>query len=225
MGRDGQPKHRQARDLARKRPQRVSHDRVLIVCEGSKTEPNYFREIIRAYRLHTASVTVLPCTRGTAPIAVVECARDLFDKGSCERGISPRAFERVYAVFDRDQHDSYREALDLAKSLDGRRRNDAKESVCFRAIASVPCFELWLLLHYEDVSTWQVDVETVMRCLGVRFPGYAKGSNDVFARTCDRLDTAKHHARILAEQSDAYGAPAPYTAVFELVELLCSLRT
>lgn len=211
--------------MARKQAQRASHDRVLIVCEGSKTEPNYFREIIKAYRLHTASVTVLPCTRGTAPIAVVECAHDLFGKGIPERGISPRAFERVYAVFDRDQHDSYYQALDLAQSLDGRLRNDAKELVRFRAIASVPCFELWLLLHYADVSTWEVDVGTVMSHLRTHFPGYAKGSNDVFAKTRDQLDTAKRHARILAKQSNAYGAPVPYTAVFELVELLCSLRT
>ena len=37
---------RQINDLKRNRAKQASYDRVLIVCEGSKTEPNYFREII-----------------------------------------------------------------------------------------------------------------------------------------------------------------------------------
>jgi hypothetical protein len=45
MGRDNQPKERQKRQLARKIGNRSSYDRILIVSEGGKTEPNYFREI------------------------------------------------------------------------------------------------------------------------------------------------------------------------------------
>ena len=45
MGRDNHPKERQARQLERKLNRRASYDRILIVCEGSKTEPNYFEEI------------------------------------------------------------------------------------------------------------------------------------------------------------------------------------
>jgi len=41
--------------------------------------------------------------------------------------------------------------LNLAKSLDGKLRYDSNDCVSFKAIASVPCFELWLLLHFEDV--------------------------------------------------------------------------
>jgi hypothetical protein len=62
--------------------------------------------------------------------------------------VRPRAFEKVFAIFDRDAHQSYFDALKLAGSLDGKLRNDLKQPVEFKAIASVPCFELWLLLHY-----------------------------------------------------------------------------
>ncbi|MDR1462688.1 MAG: RloB family protein [Azoarcus sp.] len=77
MGRDNSPKERQRRQFERKLNQRASYDRILIVSEGSKTEPNYFSEIRVAYRLHTANVMVRPGELGTAPIQVVQCAQEL----------------------------------------------------------------------------------------------------------------------------------------------------
>ena len=43
MARDNSPWERQRRQLERKLDRRASYDRILIVSEGSKTEPNYFR--------------------------------------------------------------------------------------------------------------------------------------------------------------------------------------
>ena len=45
MGRDNQPKDRQRIQLERKENQRDSYERILIVSEGTKTEPLYFKEI------------------------------------------------------------------------------------------------------------------------------------------------------------------------------------
>jgi hypothetical protein len=63
-----------------------------------------------------------------------------------------RSFDQIYAVFDRDDHDSYIEALDHAKSLDRKLLNDGRDRVVFKAIASVPSFELWLLLYYANIQ-------------------------------------------------------------------------
>ncbi|MBN9277772.1 MAG: RloB domain-containing protein [Hyphomicrobium sp.] len=38
-----------------------------------------------------------------------------------------------------------------AEQLDNTLRNDEKKLVRFFAVPSVPCFELWLLLHFENV--------------------------------------------------------------------------
>lgn len=76
MARDNSPKERQQKQLERKQGRRASYDRILIVSEGSKTEPNYFREIRAAFRLHTANVEVRPSELGTAPspsLARVPC--------------------------------------------------------------------------------------------------------------------------------------------------------
>jgi RloB-like protein len=119
MGRDNAPRERQQKQLERKQGRRASYDRMLIVSEGSKTEPNYFHEIRAAYRLHTTNVQVRPSDLGTAPIQVVRYAKQLFESGDSHKNIQPRAFEKVFAVFDRDDHESYFDALRMAESLDG----------------------------------------------------------------------------------------------------------
>ncbi|WP_325170168.1 hypothetical protein [Noviherbaspirillum pedocola] len=80
-----------------------------------------------AHRLHTANVDVCASGLGTAPIQVVQYALALFEKDDRHRRIEPRAFERVYAVFDRDDHDSYFDALRVAKSLNGKLRSDSRQ--------------------------------------------------------------------------------------------------
>ncbi len=67
MGKDNQPKARQAAQLARKAGKRASYNRILIVTEGRKTEPLYLGEIRSQYRLHTANVQVQHSQFGTTP--------------------------------------------------------------------------------------------------------------------------------------------------------------
>lgn len=153
MGRGNSPRARQARHLQRRQGQRASHDRILIVSEGRRTEPNYFTEIRTAYRLHTANVKVLHSRLGTSPLQVVRYVEQLFIEGDTHARLVPRAFDRVFAVFDRDEHESYTNALHAAASLDGKLRNDNKQPVEFSAVASIPCFELWLLLHFEHIQS------------------------------------------------------------------------
>jgi hypothetical protein len=43
----------------RRGPTREPYDVVLIVCEGAKTEPNYFKRLKLAYRLSNANIHVL----------------------------------------------------------------------------------------------------------------------------------------------------------------------
>lgn len=219
MARDHSPKERQRRQLERKLNQRASYDRLLIVSEGSKTEPNYFGEIRTAYRLHAAHVVVRPSELGTAPIQVVQYAKELFEAGDRHRRIPARAFEQVFAVFDRDDHDSYFDALRLAESLDGKLKNDAKQAIRFRAIASVPSFELWLLLHYEDIRA-PLRRDDVMRRLEQYIPGYHKGATHAFAATRDQLNVATQRAEALAARFTAHSAPEPFTAIVDLVKLL-----
>jgi hypothetical protein len=223
MGKDNQPKARQAKQLARKAGKRAGYDRILIVTEGSKTEPFYLGEIRKEYRLQTTNVQVQHSLFGTSPLKVVEYAEHLFVNGDEEKNIQPRAFEQVFAVFDRDDHDSYHNALAKAAALDGKRRNILNQAVKFKAIASVPCFELWLLLHFEDVLAPLHRTEVYNR-LRQHLPNYDKGQAGHYADTYHSLAEAIRRAEHLAELPNAHNGDEPYTDMHRLVGLLITLK-
>lgn len=225
MGKDNQAKVRQAKQLTRKIGRRAPIDRILIVTEGSKTEPFYLNEIRSKFCLQTANVQVQPSKGGTEPFQIVEYAEKLFQKGNVAMNIQPRAFEQVYVVFDRDSHNTYHNALAKAASLDGKLHNDLNQSIKFEAIASVPCFELWLLLHFENVQAplQRTDVYQHLRLPG-NLPNYDKGKNGYYARTEGKLGVAKQRAENLKGLYTACSGTDPYTDMHNLVHLLTNLK-
>ena len=94
--------------LRRRRPIREAYDRVPIVCEGSKTEPAYLSELVDRHKLSTADVVVIGS--GSDPRALVKRAKTL---RQAER--RDDRYDRVYCVFDRDQHAQFDSASDEAR--------------------------------------------------------------------------------------------------------------
>lgn len=223
MGKDSQPKHRQASQLARKKAQRAPYDRILIVTEGSKTEPNYFNEIRVANKLHTANVQVEPSALGTEPIQIVEYAESLFLNGDESKSIQSRAFEEVYVVFDRDDHLTYSNALAKADAINLKYRNDNNQKVAFKSIASVPCFELWLLLHFEEVHA-PMHRNAVYERLKIYLPNYQKGDAGHYATTKLQVHIAEARAIGLTEINSKYDGTQPYTSIHELFLKLSKLN-
>lgn len=225
MGKDGQPKHRQAaRELLRRKAQRQPAERLLIVCEGSKTEPWYLGEIRQQLRLPSANVQVQPAAYGTEPLKIVEYAERLFTEGQRALGIHARSFDHVVVVFDRDEHHTYHSALQRVAALNGRLENDEQFKVPFEAVVSVPCFELWLLLHFEDVFA-PLHRDAAIAQLRRHLAGYAKGQGSHWAVTRDRLDAATGRANALvAAGHTAEDGTQPYTNMHELVRRLLHLK-
>ncbi|MGG6898838.1 RloB family protein [Rhizobium sp. BR 315] len=192
--------------LTRKQGRKRPYDRTLIVCEGEKTEVNYFDAIRREKRLPNADIQVVPSDYGTSPLNIVEYAIDHFSES--------KAFDRVYVVFDRDDHASYHNALAKAEATDKKLKNDGGKAVPFTAIPSVPNFELWLLLHFRDVLApiHRNEVYAALR-LPAHYPTYAKNSKTVYADTKDRIPAATTRAVHLRGQFNAHSGVDPYTDV------------
>ncbi len=77
MGTDNLFHEHKAKKLARQKANRKPYDKVLIVCEGEKTEPNYFRGLTNYYELDSANVKITgDC--GSSPMSVVRPARDIY---------------------------------------------------------------------------------------------------------------------------------------------------
>ena len=204
---------RKASEPARRKSAKAPYAKVLIVCEGEKTEPYYFEDLKDHYRLNSADIVVTgEC--GSDPLTVFEHAkrRYLEDKNASD------PFDRVYCVFDKDNHAGYDQAL--------RKIQQATPRGTFVAIHSVPCFEYWLLLHFvfstrpyiaqpDNSAGRQLLTELQGHLLG-----YHKGSSDVFGELLDRLDTAKQNAARGLEQMQAAGTDNPSTRVHLMVEYL-----
>ncbi len=216
------------RSLKRKTDRQAPYQRLLIVTEGEKTEPGYFKEIRATYRLHTSHTCICPSDFGTDPDSVVRYAEHVFrnglDNGHGRQLAGPHAFDRIYAVFDRDDHHTYQKALQKAASLDGKLKNDNRQTVRFLAIPSNPCFEIWLLLHCQEQRSW-LHRKDVFKCLRQHWGTYDKGETGLFARTSPQLVTATARACRLKETSSPYSDECPYTDVVDLVDTLVHLKS
>ena len=188
---------------------------MLVVCEGEKTEPNYFEEIRKSARIAPADIRVIPSELGTQPLRVVESAIREFSK--------KKAYDRVYAVFDRDDHENYANAIHKAEAQNGKLKNDEGKPISFCAIVSVPCFEFWLLLHFVDVRALLPRVDVYDR-LRQHIPEYQKNANDVYERTEHLFDVASERANALRVNSNRLTGTDAYTDVDKLVGHLRSLK-
>jgi hypothetical protein len=72
-------RRRTAGSYARRGPVREPYDRVLIVCEGKKTEPYYFGGLRLHYRLSSANIEITPAN-GTDPMSIVSFAEARLDE-------------------------------------------------------------------------------------------------------------------------------------------------
>jgi RloB-like protein len=187
---------------------------VLIVCEGAKSEPNYFNRLRNVYRLSSANVRITPAG-GSDPMSIVSFAED---------ELARAGYDRAYCVFDRDGHANYPQAIQkISQSQLGR----ANRLV---AVPSIPCFEVWVLLHFIYSTSPFTAVGTVSACDSVvrevrkYIPNYAKGFLTLFETIEANIDQAITHARRLEAYNTASGSTNPATHIHVLVDYLRSLR-
>lgn len=224
MGADNQAKHRQAsRDLSRKKAKRDTYERLLIICEGEKTEPQYLNEIKNELKLRTAHVQVFQSPLGTTPLQVVNGAEHIFLNGDLSRDIRPREFDRIFVVFDRDSHQTYFNALARVNSLNNHYLNDDEELTPFHAIPSIPCFELWLLFHFQNMQS-PIQRSDVYKLIGKYLPGYEKGSKGHWQNTKENLDVATKRSMVQIGLAQPIAGVGPSTAMHDLVLHLLHLK-
>ena len=205
--------------LQRRLSTRIRNKRYLIVCEGTKTEPQYLKELLEDLNIRPHMVRIAR-NDGVSPDRVVARALVLYD----EDASTGDAFDQVYCVFDRDRHTTFDAAVQRTRDLTAAGKPLA-------AITSTPCFEVWLLLHfrYSDspfhaMGKKSVGDQVVTALKGMPgFSMYGKGQKGVYGQLKDKLTNALTHAERLRKHGSATRSVNPVTDADQLVRAIHAL--
>lgn len=111
----------------------MAADRFLIVCEGEKTEPNYFNIFKDKIKLkHRDSVFIKIEGEGKNTTSLMEVAIRLKNRAIPD-------YSQVWCVFDKDSFtdEQFNQACQMAETHD------------IQIAYSIESFELWYVLHFE----------------------------------------------------------------------------
>jgi RloB-like protein len=197
-------------------PSRTPRKTILIVCEGEKTEPLYFRGIREHKKLKTMTVKIHKAGN-TDPASIINQTID--ERQNLKDDDRWRSGDSAWAVFDGDEHmerdiNNWRKALALAE----------KQKIDL-AITN-PSFEFWYLIHYQD-AFGQMNANTAYKKLQKHLSNYTKSQtlfpDPLLARTPDAIQRAEKIATQIA-----HTALAPYSnpccsRLPELVRMLLEL--
>ena len=136
--------------LERKSHQKKKYrDSILIICEGEKTEPNYFNAF------PTSNVVVKTIGTGMNTSSLVENAVDKWKEYATEG----KYFEYLWCVFDRDSftfeqyNKAFKSIASLKKKINQKFKNQLDRSIAIEVAHSNEAFELWYLLHFDFIDT------------------------------------------------------------------------
>lgn len=212
MARRAKTTQQQRRRRARYEPR----DRMLIVCEGTKTEKHYFEDARQAIGVHRGQAVVeIQPGEGSNPKNIVETARKL--KVAAEK--EGNAFSSVYCAFDRDEHAHYHKSIERAAKLK------------IGTIKSVPCFEYWILLHFRNHTAPYARTGESSPCacclrdVKKEWRDYSKGRKQVYTELERRLADARQRAeqRLVAAHAD--GSTNPSTEIHHLLDAMDALKS
>ena len=177
----------------------------LIVCEDSVASPAYLNHCKLEWRSTGVEIHGEQC--GASPRTVVEYAtRVKKERVRKARRGGPPVYDQVWCVFDRDQHANIHQAVNMAKDNG------------IRIALSTPCFEVWLILHFEYTTRLFHDCTEVIR----RLNGHLGTLYDKRAMPMDELfpvlDTAMIHAGRLRANNEATATDNPLTDVDKLID-------
>jgi hypothetical protein len=192
---------------------------IYIVCEGTNTEPIYFKAIAEQPDVFEKyAIKVYPSeedqrrasTQGGEPIRtdavnLVKLAKQEINN-----------YDEVWAVFDRDGYTQHERAF-----------SDAQKHGIKLGFSSI-AFEHWILLHYEQNRTAFPNSQNVINYLKQAgyFTGYSKKADiSIYARLKDLTKTAIENAawlrmemaKNLADSENRIYELNPYTTVDKLV--------
>ncbi len=185
------------------------NNKIKIYCNALQTEPNYFEAFakeVNKSKVSDATVEVIKTQKkgGLDPYSAVEYV--IKNKGDCSN---------VWVVFDKDH-------FDIEKAI--RLAEENKINIAW----SNECFELWLILHFNYITT-SLDrkeslkkiKELIKKNCGI---DYDKNSKKIYELTKEKIKIAvaysKKQYQLMKRDKVTVNKANPCNTVFKLVEVL-----
>jgi hypothetical protein len=183
----------------RKVDTREVRQRFLIVCEGEKTEPNYFRSFCVPKNVAEIDVQGL----GENPSKLVQSAKELKEQED---------YDQVWCVFDRDSWtvEDFNNAIKNANAQG------------FKVAYSNEAFELWYVLHFEFLNTGIPRRDYLRKLTFLIGREYRKNSETIYDELFEKQSIVIRNAENLLRQYDPHNPVRdnPSTTVHLLVQEL-----
>ena len=182
-------------------PRRVNtreiRPRFLIVCEGEKTEPNYFK----GFRVPKLVIDIQGL--GENPSNLVQSAKRFKDQ---------EEYDQVWCVFDRDDwtEEDFNNAIHSARSHN------------FKVAYSNEAFELWYVLHFEFLNTGIPRSAYLAKLTSLLGQKYQKNSLTIYDELSEKQLFAINNAKRLIQMYEPQNPVKdnPSTTVHLLVQEL-----
>ncbi|TRV05162.1 MAG: RloB domain-containing protein [Microcystis wesenbergii Mw_MB_S_20031200_S109] len=206
-------KNRNTSDYLRRQTKtRETRKRFLIVCEGEKTEVNYFKAFTVPKKIE-----VMVKGEGKNSLSLVEKAIKIIDNLKKDD-----SFDQIWCVFDKDNcsKEQFNQAERLAKQKN------------IKIAYSNEAFEIWFILHFQylDIATSRSEylkiLTTQMKKYGLlnEEEKYEKNREDMYEKLKPYQTTAiTNAAKLIHDRDEAKKHPFdanPSTTVQELVQEL-----
>jgi hypothetical protein len=186
-------------DIPQEKSIRGKLAKIFIVCEGEKTEPNYFRR----FRVSRNVVEVDVQGLGKKPSKLVNSAKELKEQ---------EEYDQVWCVFDRDSWtpEDFNNAIQSANNQG------------FNVAYSNEAFELWYVLHFEFLNTGIPQCDYLQKLNLLLIQKYKKNSETIYDELFDKQPVAIRNATNLLKQYAPHipSKDNPSTTVHLLVQEL-----
>ena len=125
----------------------------ILFCEDDVNEPAYFRQFAVADKVKVNPVENQKATFRNINNTLQYCeANGLLDVAAGHYRLKPGTTTHVWSVFDRDVESEDRIAVLAKDNLDFSLSIQTAASAGFQVAWTNDVFELWILLHFEDVA-------------------------------------------------------------------------
>lgn len=174
-------------DFSRKRTGvREDSKRIIILCEGEKTEKFYFTKMKESLKLHLVRpISVLKASNTDCWSIAIEGIKYANDE----------TVDEVWCVFDKDNNEE-----NFRRAIIELRKQEKETRKRIVPIYSIISFEYWLILHYKKTRKSFVSAKECLEELKKYISDYAKKDEDIYYKVLGMQEIAIKNAKEVKEE-------------------------